>query len=250
MATSPFTLNITIPGDTDIVSQFPGVDRTHLDILNSWLKTDHNVNGTHNYSTYLQVGVADSGGNTASAPAPAANNTAIFRDTDGALKAKRGDDSSVEFLGGVPPGIGPLPYAGATLPTGWLWCDGSAVSRTTYARLFTAIGITYGPGDGSTTFNLPDADNRFILGKYRTTQRVSSAGSSIDGGTIAAAGGVQSISLISTNMPASVTFNDGSASVTNTSANVPVKTQGTPGSAIPVVIMPPTLVVGGMIIKY
>ena len=47
------------------------------------------------------------------------------------------------------------PFAGTTVPTGYLLCDGSAVSRTTYANLFAAIGTTYGTGDGSTTFNLP-----------------------------------------------------------------------------------------------
>lgn len=49
-------------------------------------------------------------------------------------------------------------FAGSTAPSGWLVCDGSAVSRTTYADLFARIGSTYGDGDGSTTFNLPDCD--------------------------------------------------------------------------------------------
>jgi microcystin-dependent protein len=52
----------------------------------------------------------------------------------------------------------------ATAPTGWLECDGSAVSRTTYADLFDIIGETYGDGDGSTTFNLPDLRGEFIRG--------------------------------------------------------------------------------------
>jgi microcystin-dependent protein len=47
-------------------------------------------------------------------------------------------------------------WANTTYPTGWLLADGSAISRTTYADLFTAIGTTYGVGDGSTTFNLPN----------------------------------------------------------------------------------------------
>lgn len=55
-------------------------------------------------------------------------------------------------------------YAGSTAPTGWLVCDGSAVSRTTYATLFTAVGFTYGAGDGTTTFNLPDLRGEFIRG--------------------------------------------------------------------------------------
>jgi microcystin-dependent protein len=56
-------------------------------------------------------------------------------------------------------------YAGATAPTGWLLCDGSAVSRTTYAALFAAIGTTYGSGDGSTTFNVPNLKGRAPFGR-------------------------------------------------------------------------------------
>lgn len=51
-----------------------------------------------------------------------------------------------------------IPYGGTTIPEGWFECDGSAVSRTTYADLFVVIGTKFGPGDGSTTFNLPSGD--------------------------------------------------------------------------------------------
>ena len=57
----------------------------------------------------------------------------------------------------VPTG-GIVEYAGTTAPNGWLLCDGSAISRTTYADLFEVIGTTFGEGDGSTTFNLPSGD--------------------------------------------------------------------------------------------
>lgn len=57
-----------------------------------------------------------------------------------------------------------LPFAGNSIPSNWLLCDGSAVSRTTYADLFAAIGTTYGSGDGSTTFNLPDTRANVIAG--------------------------------------------------------------------------------------
>jgi len=49
-----------------------------------------------------------------------------------------------------------LPYGGASAPSGWFLCDGTAVSRTTYSELFAVIGTAFGSGDGSTTFNLPD----------------------------------------------------------------------------------------------
>jgi microcystin-dependent protein len=59
-----------------------------------------------------------------------------------------------------------MPFAGTTTPDGWLACDGSAVSRTTYSLLFTAIGTTYGDGDGSSTFNVPDLRGRLPVGQY------------------------------------------------------------------------------------
>jgi microcystin-dependent protein len=55
-------------------------------------------------------------------------------------------------------------FGGSTPPTGWMFCDGAAVSRTTYSELFAAIGTTYGTGDGSTTFNLPDLKGRVPVG--------------------------------------------------------------------------------------
>lgn len=58
-----------------------------------------------------------------------------------------------------------MAYGGSAAPSGWLLCDGSAVSRTTYAGLFTAIGTSYGTGDGSTTFTLPDLRRRVPVGK-------------------------------------------------------------------------------------
>lgn len=57
-----------------------------------------------------------------------------------------------------------LDFAGATAPTGYLVCDGSAVSRTDYAALFEVIGTTWGGGDGSTTFNVPDLRGRAAIG--------------------------------------------------------------------------------------
>lgn len=66
--------------------------------------------------------------------------------------------------GGVPTGV-VQPFAGSTSPTGWLLCAGQAVSRSTYADLFGAIGTTYGAGDGTTTFNLPDLRGRVVAGE-------------------------------------------------------------------------------------
>jgi len=67
------------------------------------------------------------------------------------------------LLSVVPIGV-VLPFAGSTAPALFVFCDGSAISRTTYADLFALIGTTYGTGDGSTTFNLPDITGRVIAG--------------------------------------------------------------------------------------
>ena len=67
------------------------------------------------------------------------------------------------FSGVVPPGA-LMMYAAVTAPTGWLLCDGSAVSRTTYSGLFYAIGVQYGAGNGTSTFNVPDMRGRSPLG--------------------------------------------------------------------------------------
>jgi microcystin-dependent protein len=56
------------------------------------------------------------------------------------------------------------PFANNSVPTGWLACDGSAVSRSTYSVLYAVIGTTWGVGDGSSTFNLPDLEGAFLRG--------------------------------------------------------------------------------------
>lgn len=66
-------------------------------------------------------------------------------------------------------------FAGITIPDGWLLCDGSAVSRTDYADLYAVIGDTYGAGDGTTTFNLPNLVDKFVQGSA-TAGTVKSAG--------------------------------------------------------------------------
>ena len=73
-------------------------------------------------------------------------------------------------------------YGGTTAPDGWLLCDGSAVSRSQYPRLFAVIGTAFGAGDGSTTFNLPDLQQRFPLGKGSsgTGSQLGETGGSID----------------------------------------------------------------------
>jgi microcystin-dependent protein len=73
--------------------------------------------------------------------------------------------------GPIPVGGGAIWFGGPTPPAGWLICDGSAVSRKTFSRLFAFIGTTYGVGDGTTTFNLPNLKGSFPLGVGQSAAR-------------------------------------------------------------------------------
>lgn len=106
-------------------------------------------------------------------------------------------------------------YAGSSAPSGWLLCAGQAVSRTDYAGLYTVLGTTYGSGDGSTTFNLPDLRGRVPAGKddmggsaaSRLTSTVLTASN-----TLGATGGSQTHTLAVSEIPAAeVRVNDGSS---------------------------------------
>lgn len=92
-------------------------------------------------------------------------------------------------MGGLPAGS-IIQWAGATAPANWFIADGSAVSRTANASLFAVIGTTYGSGDGSTTFNLPDLRGRVAVGKNGGTF-----------GTLGATGGAEAVTLASNNLP-------------------------------------------------
>lgn len=86
-------------------------------------------------------------------------------------------------------------FAGASAPTGWLLCNGAAISRTTYAALFAAIASAHGSGDGSTTFNLPDYRGRIIRGRdggiARDPDRASRTAANAGGNTGDNVGSVQ-----------------------------------------------------------
>ena len=107
----------------------------------------------------------------------------------------------------IPVGAG-MDFFGASAPTGWLFRDGSAVSRTTYSALFSVCGTTYGTGDGSTTFNLPDEQHRVTVGAGTGARDGESGSGLISGGTALSAksigqwGGSSTVALVTGNMPA------------------------------------------------
>ena len=69
-----------------------------------------------------------------------------------------------------------VPWSTASVPTGFLECNGAAVSRSTYSALFTIIGTTYGAGDGSSTFNVPDLQDKVTIGKSNNKALASTGG--------------------------------------------------------------------------
>jgi microcystin-dependent protein len=99
------------------------------------------------------VGDSGSGGTKGLVPAPAAGDAA----------AARFLSAAGTFAAAVPVGSMSM-YAANSAPAGWLECNGAAVSRTTYAGLFAAIGTVFGAGDASTTFNVPDMRGEFARG--------------------------------------------------------------------------------------
>lgn len=88
-----------------------------------------------------------------------------------------------------------IPYGGTTEPTGWHFCAGQAISRTTYSALFAIIGTQFGVGDASTTFNLPDLRGRYPMGADNmngtAANRVSFSVAGITATVVGTAGGSQ-----------------------------------------------------------
>lgn len=90
-------------------------------------------------------------------------------------------------------------YCGTAAPTYWLLCYGQAISRTTYSALFAVLSTTYGVGDGSTTFNLPDCRGRVVAGQDdmggSSADRLTNVTGGIDGDVLGGTGGAESHAL-------------------------------------------------------
>lgn len=137
----------------------------------------------------------------------AGGNNIVSVTTTGASVAGVLDATSIKQNGILlmPPGL-MAPFAGGSAPAGWLLCFGQTISRTTYAALFAAIGTSYGTGDGTTTFNLPDLRGRVPAGKDdmggSAASRLTNATMTPDGVTLGAVGGEQTHTLTTPEIPA------------------------------------------------
>ena len=162
-------------------------DDTWGDILNDYLNQSHNSDGTAKDASTTAKGViqlaGDLGGTAAAPTVPGLASKADTGHTHTAASITYAgstnlsasnveaalDELDSEKVASTDSRLSPAgmvsQFAGSAAPTGWLLCDGTAVSRTTYASLFTAIGTTYGAGDGSTTFNLPNLRGRVPVGR-------------------------------------------------------------------------------------
>ena len=122
-------------------------------------------------------------------------------------------------LGGI------IDYAGATAPTGFALCYGQAISRATYAALFAIIGTTYGAGDGSTTFNVPDLRGRVAAGKDDMGGSAASrlTSTTITGGatTLGNSGGEQTHTLTTAELAAHTHAGDNTGFMTVTNSPGP-----------------------------
>jgi microcystin-dependent protein len=85
------------------------------------------------------------------------------------------DGANLTGIEGIPTAT-IVPWSSASVPSGFLECNGAAVSRTTYSALFAIVSTTYGAGDGSSTFNVPDLQDNVPIGKSGTKTLASTGG--------------------------------------------------------------------------
>jgi len=109
-------------------------------------------------------------------------------------------------------------FAGSTAPDGWTMCDGAAVSRTTYAALFAVIGTTYGVGDGSTTFDLPDMRGQFLRALDDMGTAAGAANVDVDG-TARTVGQTQSNATRKNGLTATTTSTTGTTSISGSAVS-------------------------------
>jgi microcystin-dependent protein len=137
--------------------------------------------------------------------APSQQSVKAYVDARNAVSVATAQAADAAYL----PAGAVIPFAGTVSPSGWLLCYGQAVSRATYGSLFAAVGTTYGTGDGSTTFNVPDLRGRAVAGKDdmggSAAARLTNSGTGnpgVNGSVLGAAGGADRHQLTLAQIPA------------------------------------------------
>lgn len=142
----------------------------------------------------------------------------IFKDLSGVIQT-----TPIGVISGVPTGT-ILNFGGTAAPTGYLGCDGSNVSRTTYATLFAAIGITWGAGDSVTTFGLPNLARRVAVGS-------GGSGTATLGNAVGNTGGAETHTLTTAELAAHTHPLSGGPNAVTPASIVTVSANATPSSS-------------------
>lgn len=171
-------------GGTSPAAHDPGTTVDHTAVAADLSEPNQHVNASANVH-----GLSD-GDTVAGAASVAAAQAAAQSHADTAVSTHAGLSTGTHGVGALKI-AGYLPgeikmYGGSSAPSLWLLCNGSAVSRSTYSDLFAVVGTSFGAGDGSTTFNLPDFSDRVPMG----------------GGSLGAQGGANSVTLTEANLAA------------------------------------------------
>lgn len=197
-----------IAGGTMILGSGDGTGTVTAPTIRGAAKTGTNAVGAN-----LTIDAANGTGSGGSgsiifrtAPAAASGATANTMATVMEIKSTGNVEIGGRAVNDFMPAGSVLAYAGSAAPTGWLLAYGQAVSRATYAALFAVLGTTYGAGDGSTTFNLPDLRGRAVAGKDNmggtSADRLTGLSGGVDGDILGAAGGLETHTLTIAQMPA------------------------------------------------
>ena len=159
------------------------------------------INATAVTSTAAELNLLD-GGTSVGGSITIADTDGVIVNDGGTMKSVPASDLRAYSM----PSGAVTPYAGSSAPTGFLLCDGSAISRTTYSGLFTAISTTYGTGDGSSTFNIPDLRGRVVAGQDdmggSSANRLTDQTGGLNGDTLGDTGGSETHTLSTAQMPA------------------------------------------------
>ncbi len=194
-ASAPFDPDETKPADSDVVSQYPAIERSFRDIIESWLVIDHDKTiGGHDQISFVDQ---------ASDPTYASGVIGVWNNAG--VLSTRVASGAITVLSSIPAGT-VVDYAGASAPTGWLLAYGQCVSRTTYAALFTALSTLYDDGCSGTEFGIPDTRGRVTAGDDDmgtvSANRLTGLTNGVNGDTLGATGGLESFVLSEANLAA------------------------------------------------